>query len=310
MDKRIIYSLALAIWLVYAVATLLSPAGPSLEDYHISGLQYNLLRLTVIMPLLLIWLSALYAILKTGSYLKEIRLSPESAGFSFIYYGLILGGISLVAPSFIDLYQAYHPDSYQTLRYVTILNHYLALLSVFITFYAFHKGSKALLSTQKLFYPMRSELVVYFLIFLIGMLFSWLVMNNPYRENSLDPAINPTYFLPDWLIFSTILIPYIMAWLNGIMGIAKLMFFTRSVKGIIYRQAFLYFSLGLSVIVILTVVLQLSSQLVYVLGRVGLSRFLPIVYGLIFLLVAGYMSIARGAKLLERFETPGGESDG
>src|SRR3546814_738920 len=84
------------VWLVYLVAvatylsvSLLVPADQAvLERYHLTVAQLNLLRLTVVLPLIAIWFAAFYGYDKFSLYARSIQNSSDGPAFGYIASGL------------------------------------------------------------------------------------------------------------------------------------------------------------------------------------------------------------------------------
>ena len=52
-----------------------------------------------------------------------------------------------------------------------------------------------------------------------------------------SPNVTTTYHLPDFLIFGTIMVPSLLAWIFGILAAVNMGFYGREVQGIIYRKS-------------------------------------------------------------------------
>src|SRR6185369_4207653 len=95
--------------------------------YQLSTNSLNLIRLTVLVPYLIIWGAALFAALRFHYYSKLVSNSPEGKGFKDLSHSLWVLFVVIILPTFIALISAYYPDSLETLKSVTIVRNYLVI---------------------------------------------------------------------------------------------------------------------------------------------------------------------------------------
>jgi hypothetical protein len=136
----------------------------------------------------------------------------------------------------------------------------------------------------------------------LALIYAWAIFHNQFRTFSSDPLIKPTYFLHDWLIVATVLLPYLIIWLWGTWAVIEAYAFARQVPGVIYQKAFLSVTRGLTVTVLFLIGLQFLSQSTTVFGHAGLKTVLALVYLLLLALATGYVFLARGARQLTSIE--------
>jgi hypothetical protein len=302
--KRLVIAL-IVLWLIYAALNLLAPATRSINQYRINLTQISLLRVTILVPLLLIWLAALFAAVRFHYYTGLVSNSPESSGFRKIATGLLMLFLVIVVPSFISLVANYYPGSAQVEQYTTIIRLYVVAALYLLAFWYFSQGSKDLINTlpqATLPLPENRHRAVIAVMVLLAFAYAWAIFHNQFRTFSPDPAIHPTYFLPDWLIVTTIFLPYLLVWLWGIRSIVNIRAFAHAVPGIVYRKAFLSVSWGLTYVVVLLIGLQFLTQASAVFGRSSLRVILLIIYPLILAIALGYVFLARGARHLSTIE--------
>ena len=130
-----------------------------------------------------------------------------------------------------------------------------------------------------------------------------LVFTNPDRRVSSEPNLNPTFGLPDSLILLTVALPYMAAWLFGMLAILGLYRYTDQTGGIIYKHLFKKLALGLTILISLTIVLQFLVQFASYWATAGLSALLGLVALIYLLLIVAHVQVANGARQLNIIET-------
>ena len=140
-------------------------------------------------------------------------------------------------------------------------------------------------------------------IILLSIPYIYLVLQNPLRSQSVSPGLTSTYNLPDVLIFSTIVLPYIISWLLGLLALTNMTVFGKETKGIFYKNALKIFYNGFWIIIILAIALQYLTQFSLFFSNATLSIILFIIYLILLADIVGFISMALGANRLSKIET-------
>ena len=114
--------------------------------------------------------------------------------------------------------------------------------------------------------------------------------------------ITPTFALSDLLIVSTIALPIILSWGMGLFAIREIMDYNKLVAGSVYRQFLQMFVWGFSLIIVLTILLQLITQFTNYWAELGDAVMFVAVYAINSILIIGYYTIAKAAKDLSSIE--------
>src|SRR5438045_1941643 len=81
---------------LYVVLALALPADPeALKHYHLTQAQVRLLLLTIVVPFVAIWFSALYGFLKFKAYAVMVKGSTEGKAFNDLADGLMILAFAL-----------------------------------------------------------------------------------------------------------------------------------------------------------------------------------------------------------------------
>lgn len=297
------YTLSVAVlWLAYAVLTMIPSNQTALDRYSISAVQLAMIRVSILLPHLLIWVAAALAYAHFKKYYQLIVDSPEASGFRKITQGLLFLLLVAIVPTILKLEIAFNPDDLEVLKTMRITVNYISLGLYFGAFYFFWQASKDFLQTLEPVATRKSGGKIIAAVFILAAAYVWAVFNNATRTVSNDPLVKPTYFLSDPLILLTIVAPYIVMWMLGMFAIANLQTYSKLVKGVIYKRAFKYVSIGMAVIIGLLIPLQFVTQLGSFFGHTSLAVILAVIYVIFIALALGYIYIARGAKELTAIE--------
>ncbi|HSW47813.1 MAG TPA: hypothetical protein VLG67_01920 [Candidatus Saccharimonadales bacterium] len=291
-------------WVVYAYFTFQTPAQQAMTRYKIDAFQISLLRWSVVIPVLFIWSAILYSYLKLKDYSLTIIKSKDGQGFRFISYGVLFMLISSAVSSFITLAVQFLVKDQIVTNNLRILNNYILVVFSLLSFYLIWKGSKEfleLVNAEKK--AKKQNPIVLFVIALLSFPYIYFVLQNPIRSMSGLPDVPSTYNLPDILIFSTIVLPYIISWSFGIFSIVNMSVFKDETKGIIYKTVLSKFYKGFLTVIILVISLQYLTQFSTFFTQASLSTLLVIIYIILLVDAAGLVYVAQGAKQLNRIET-------
>jgi hypothetical protein len=279
---------------------LLGPIDPAvLHKYGITVGVARLLNLTVVVPIVLIWMTAFYGYTKLRQYAISVAGSTEGAPLRTLTNGLLVLVMSLpfVASASSGLtYLAVHNPGFA--QESAIIRNYLNVVSAVLAFYLIGKGAEALAKLVKRKTMSFDSQTWTFGFIIISSLFSWLVISH----HSVVGARGSTYYLPDWLVIVTIVIPYLYVWYRGMMAAYCLYFYQKNVKGQLYKQALSYCSGGIAMVIVTSIFIQLLTVFTARLNRLNLTPVLIIIYLLILVYAVGYILIAKGAKKLKTIE--------
>src|SRR5690242_12023461 len=81
--------------LLYAVSFMFNRPIATLQRLELSDLQYRLISLSVLIPLVLIWFAAFYGYAKLRAYTNLIKDSPDGKYVACITTGLMVLAIGL-----------------------------------------------------------------------------------------------------------------------------------------------------------------------------------------------------------------------
>lgn len=294
----------LIIWAGYSYLTFQTPSGQAITKYQISLYQITLLKFSIIVPVSFIWAAILYSSLKLYSYSETIITSVDGQGFRLIAHGIFFFLIASIVSSFISLAAQFYPNNLELVKNVTILNNYVMVAFSFVSFYFIWLGSKKLIkmiNAEKK--AKKQSITIWVTVIILSIPYIYLVLQNPLRSVSTNPHINSTYNLPDILIFSTIVLPYILCWLLGLLALINMSVFGRETKGIFYKNALKKFYNGFWIIIILAIALQYLTQFSLFFSNATLSIILFIIYIILLVDIVGFIFMAIGANNLSKIET-------
>jgi hypothetical protein len=272
---KLISALFGAMAVLYVVQSLLAPVeAATLHKYHVSSFRLHELTLAVGLPYVVIWIIALVGYLRLRAYTETLGKSKDGVAFGLITKGVFwftfwlpLSALTSAAGSYAIFY---HSSATENIIRLEVYSNVLLLVPAFI--YVF-QGSKALLRITR-------------------------ARQMPFRQAATGASIYATYYMPDWLILVTIVIPRLMLWLVGILALCNILAYRQKVAGIIYRDALRHLVLGLGGVIFLVILMRLIQSLNNPLGELSLAGVLLVVYLLLLLMSVAYVMVAKGAKKL------------
>ncbi len=292
------------IWGIYSYLTFQTPSQQATTRYNLDVVQLNLLKLTVIIPVLIIWSAILYSCLKLHSYSQIIIHSEDGRAFRLIAQGVFFMLVSSISSSYISLFIQFSQNNPGLVVNLRILNNYVVVFLALSSFYLIWKGSRKLITIANAEKKIKKQAkFIWFSVFMLSFPYVYFVLQNPVRNVSDMAGINSTYNLPDVLILATIVAPYILTWLLGIYSVVNMSIFKEETKGIIYKNVLGKFYRGFLTVIVLVISMQYLTQFSTFLSQANLSIILIIVYIILFVNALGLMMVANGARQLTKIET-------
>lgn len=282
--------------LTILLALVLPVSDVTLHRLHISLAIYREAILSLIIPIGIIWFSAFYAYEKTGQYADTLSKTDEGRAFAHIARGLqllawglaistvlslILGGATALAPQL------------QSAR--VIIDNYATLLFPLVGFTIIGIGARRLAQTVKAPLTLRVIRILFVILALIGVFFTRYALRNHFTNN------NP-YWLPVFFLLTTIIAPYLYTWFVGMVAAYDLQNYAHKVKGVLYQQALNLLALGITIVIVSSIIIQYVTTLMDSGSALSFGALLLLVYGLLIVEAAGYALIAYGARRLKRIE--------
>jgi hypothetical protein len=289
--------------LVYLAQILFAPVDQAaLTRYDINTGQLRILVLTIALPYIVIWLVALIGYLRLRSYADVIKGSKDGAAFDTIAKGLLWFvlwlPLSTIAGGLIKEYYGSHPSATAGL---VIINNYFNMLILLPAFWLVKSGSQKLLAIiKKPVNTMPSLVMIGYIA--VSALYVLLVLHDPARLAPTNNASVASYYQPDWLIITTLVIPRLIAWFWGLQAVINILLYRAHVKGRLYKEALNSLAIGLAGILIMTILLRSLQSLTTSLNQWSLAVILAVIYLLLIVISIGYAFIAVGAKNLQKLE--------
>ncbi len=285
-----------------ALTFSLPTAGSTLTRYHLTQSQAHLIALSVAIPLIMIWFMAFLGFINLKEYSTLIRKDPDGRAIKRLAYGF---SILVIGTPFYYLLTSttnYWNRNGAHLASTTIITNYAGIALYLGAFGVIGWGAASLLKSARV----RSNFIENRLFMsgygVLAGVYTYLAMTNPVRRIPSASVPKAAYYLPDWLIATTIVLPYVLTWLLGLYTAHAIYLYRRTSAGIIYRRAFGLVALGITEVVVTSVVLQILTSYTASLNNLSLKPLLGVVYLLLIIIAIGYILIALGAKRLKKIE--------
>jgi hypothetical protein len=301
MYRRRYYYTALTICsLIYISGTLIAPI--SSNRFNLTPAKTHLLQVCIALPIILIWLAALYGAERLKTYSEVIKNYPDGKAMGTLAAGLTILVASIVINGLVSILRPWAlRDGW--LPAFTIINNYLSIIIPLIGFWIMYRGSTQLLKTTKVVRKYTARWIpISIVLAAIAAVYLLVIMNYDYRNATPDPTKYSSFYLPDWLIVISLVIPYLVAWGLGIKAALNVAAYRQEVKGTIYKNALKWLVAGVLLVVAFAVSLQLLIAFSTYFSKAGLAAILAIVYLIIIFYAVGYLVIASGARKLNAIE--------
>jgi hypothetical protein len=283
--------------LFYLIVSLVMPvSGKTLHSLHISATTYHVVVVFIIVPYLLIWLSAFYAYLNMDQYVKHLAESPEAKAFKSIATGIRVMAWGLAIPAILSMLlkgiAGVHPGFSPT---ATVVSNYVTLLVPLIAFTFIGNGTRRLTDWIKT-RPSRDGYRIFIALFLIfAVFYAYLALHVRYRND------NP-FHLASGVLMLTIVAPYLYAWFQGFINCYELTLYAKKVKGLLYKQALNLLAWGIGAVIASSIFIQFLAILFASGDNISFGSVLVVVYLFLLIEAIGFGMIAVGSKRLKRIE--------
>jgi hypothetical protein len=291
--------IAIVAWLVYAGLTLAAPADPS-AAFDLSSSQMLLLKLTIIVPVLVIWLIVAHGAGTLKRYTGLIQGGSEYPAINGIAIGVAWAAVYLIALGLPGALIPYFRNS-SSISDIVATQNYLPLVLSAVAFVMLYLGSRRLAALAKFDTWTPGSLLVglIYLIFAAGLTILFSVHPDLVGENVTTSL---THYESRAMLVFTLILPYLVVWFLGVVACINIIKYSRHIKGTIYRGALGNLVVGILGVVAFGIVLQLLQLYSPALTGYGLGVILLILYGIIVLYGLGFGFIASGSRKLIRIE--------
>jgi hypothetical protein len=228
--KIVVAILLLLIGLYLVEVFLIPPDSSTLLKYNLSATSARLLSLSVVTPLIIIWSIAMYGYICLSRYAESIRNTPDGAALNQLSHGILALALWLPANSVLQNALTYVRHNNPSLTEgIVITTNYINIILLLTVAYLIWKGSRQLLGTLKQSARQINRRYLYIGTILVGTLLSYLVLFNPAKAVAGSSGV-AAYYLPDWLLITTILIPYLIIWYLGMEAVQNIHTYRSRVK--------------------------------------------------------------------------------
>jgi hypothetical protein len=292
--SRLFYAYILLV-IIYAATVLIFVPDGVAQRYDLSPLEYRLLTLTIVVPLSLIWFAAFYGYGKLRAYTKLIRSTADGRHTSQIAHGIMVLAFGLPISTIASTISNRLSESSPALASAAIITeNYLSLLIPLIAFSFISVGARGLSDLAKQRPSQRAINILAGLFIAIGVMYCYVALTSG--------DLQGVYHLPDWLIVSTIIGPYLYVWYLGLLSAYEIYLYSQTAPGLLYRRTWGMLAKGIAAILLMSIVVQYTVTLTTQFASMRLRSLLIIVYVLLALLSVGYVLVAIGARRLRKIE--------
>lgn len=298
------YLLFVLFAVIYIALTFWLPANPTtLTRYNLTPERARGLSLAVILPYIIIWFIAFFGYARLKRYVNLIERSPDGQALSRIANGLLILAVGLPVAAILGKLLSYTGNTHPHLIHITtITSVYIDLLIGLLGMAAVYRGAQRLALTVNQKVKTSPSYVAMISLALIGTSYAYLTFTNPARQFPTEELGRAAYYLPDFLLLVTVVIPFVAMWYMGLHAAAYIQAYRRGVPGVLYRSALGYLASGIVFIILSRVTARYLTSLNTVVSTWTLNYLLIAVYCLLALIAIGFILVAKGANKLKKIE--------
>lgn len=285
---------------LYTLLSLVPPPDSrTITQYHLSAVHARLLSISVVLPVIAIWLIAMYGFMRLKDYALLIKDSADGRAFNTISTGVLflaLGSpVASVVNAGTNLLVRSHDNWLPT---STVINNYIGLITMAVGLFFIARGAENLVSLVRKRPNQREQHILVLLFIMLSSFFTYFIITR----QSQNPSVPRIYYMPNILVLITLAIPYLYFWYRGLLGAYYLHHYQKHIKGQVYKGSLSLVAWGIATIIASSILIRLLVTLSSRISSLSLRPLLLLVYGLLIIAAMGYILIALGAKKLRRIE--------
>jgi hypothetical protein len=162
------------------------------------------------------------------------------------------------------------------------------------------RGTRSLIEHAKFRLSSNESRLIVLAFLILGVAYCFFTFQK-LNLHSLTATDNP-YYLPGWLLITTIIIPYLYAWFSGLLAAYEMLVYGRNVTGVFYRRGMQLLAAGLVGIIASSVIIQYIRTVVPRAGHLSLNTTLLMINIIYICMAIGFVLIIIGANRLKKIE--------
>lgn len=264
----------------------------------VSFLRHLLFKLSILLPVIFIWIIAARGVRRFKNYAYLIRESPEGAGMNRLANGLLLLVVYIIVLNAVSSFLILFKDSAHIQTIIALTNH-LPIIFALLASWQLLSGTNYLVNFTNSKYWDKARI--------FKLVAGFLILMIPFTINFYQKAPDlisitglPKFALPAEALIFTYVLPHSLVWLFGIVSAVNLRRYTDHVSGKIYKSLFRDVSKGIILVYFCIFFAQLIMLSPIIATNFSLGLFF--IYGVLILAIAGFQYIFRGARKLQLVE--------
>ncbi len=302
MDKTLksrtfFYGTGAVIIAIYAYLTLHAPVSRTTPSQFQLGSGLRLiLQSSYVILIAFTWFFGTVAVRSGFIFAKKI----QEKDFKKLLFNLSMGlgtlVLGFITATFVGQIRTYNPYDPNIVRTVSIIVNYIYVAAQFFGFWFLYRAVE-----KKMNVHYKNMIVSVIITLIIGIIWVGLIFTNPTRQISSVANINPTFYISDFLILYTIILPTLCGWFFGITASFDLADISIQSSNLKLQRSFSQLVSGVWLLVLSFIVLfGILSVGAQRLLAVGLSGVLIIIYAFVFIILSAFGYTALSLKKLEK----------
>ncbi len=303
--RRILLFVYAPLIVLYLFMSWIYPTDPAtIVNRHLSRSEARVMALSLAISLIIVWLFALYGSWRLRAYGNSIKQYRDGKVFLRLSTGVMILAVYLPIRSLVKILLNYLAYRQPNLTHVTnLIITYICILIPLVSYIYVSQAAQGLVAMIKAKISLR---MIYFLVLAFCLIAATYCYATYTTTNKLTPSdwlITTDYDVTSPIRIVTIIVPYLFMWSIGLIAVYEIYIYQKVVKGIVYRRSLKLLSIGLSIEILASIVMQYVTSIAASLVHIPTPFMLLILYGVLILIAIAFFIIAKGVSRLSRLET-------
>lgn len=302
--KRIVAVVYLPITVIYLTLSYIYPTDPVTRvDHHLTLAEARVFAISMAITYIFIWILAFYAARELIAYSQSIKQYKDGDAFSMLASALLVIAvylpfrtISKILLNYLaHLHPAFTQTSYLLITYINVL--FPLAIYAYISI-----GGARLFSMVRSKVPLQHVCALALLLCMVAATYCYVAFSTSVKLTPSNWFVTIDYHIAAPLRIYTVVVPHLFMWAIGLIGTYQLYFYQRHIQGIIYKNSLMMLSVGLTLQIITTIVVQYLIVIAATIERLPVGVMLLLSVILLSTVIGAYIMIVKGINRLRVFE--------
>jgi hypothetical protein len=275
----------------------------TITNRHLSLSEARVIALTFAAVFILMWIFAYYAARELIAYSQSIKLYKDGEAITRLASALFVIALYLpvrcISKILLNYVAHLHPS------FTTTSNMLITYINVLfpLAIYAYISiGGYRLFSMVRAKVPVEHVSLLAIALCVVAATYCYAAFSSSVKLTPTNWLVPVDYDIDAPLRFFTIIVPYLFMWTIGFIASYQIYFYQQNVKGIIYKRSFHLLSLGLALVILVTVAVQYITVASVRIGHLPTLVTMPLALSVMSGELVSCVLIVRGVSRLRVYE--------